>query len=111
MWGRGMALLAWKLGSRGMVVSEVVVLGSGVVGGSSGVYRRIKRGGTVNTSKHNKQLKGMTMNCNQNSNVERYTLHGAGVHPGMKYRLRLITGLGVRRGGNHVGGVVDIRQT
>ena len=37
-----MALLAWKLGSRGMVVGEVVVLGSGVVGGSSGVYQRLR---------------------------------------------------------------------
>ena len=33
--------------SRGTVVDEVVVLGNGVVGSSSGVYRRIK-GGTVN---------------------------------------------------------------
>ena len=39
-----MALLAWKLGSRGTVVGEVVVLGSGVVGGSSGVYRRLRGG-------------------------------------------------------------------
>ena len=28
MWERGMALLAWKLGSRCTVVGEVVVLGS-----------------------------------------------------------------------------------
>ena len=34
-------MLAWKIGSRGTVVGEVVVLGSGVVGGSSGVYRRL----------------------------------------------------------------------
>src|SRR4051812_37403765 len=34
---------------------------------------------------------------------------GAGNHPRMKYRLRVITGQGVRRG-DHVGGVVDIRQ-
>src|SRR3954462_13199839 len=33
------------------------------------------------------------------SNAERYTLHEAGVHPGMKYRLRVITGQGVRRVG------------
>src|SRR4051812_18595079 len=44
MWERGMALLAWKLDSRGTVVGEVVVLGSGVVGGSSGVYRGLKGG-------------------------------------------------------------------
>ena len=38
--GRGDgALLAWKLGSKGRVVDEVVVPGS-VVGGSSGVYRK-----------------------------------------------------------------------
>ena len=37
-------MLAWKLGSRGTVVGEVVVLGSGVVGGSSGVYRRLRGG-------------------------------------------------------------------
>ena len=48
MWKRGMALLAWKLGSRGTVVGRVVVLGSGVVGGSSGVYRRIRGEETVN---------------------------------------------------------------
>ena len=42
--GRGeVALLAWKLGSRGTVVDEVVVLG-GAIDGSIGVYRRIKRG-------------------------------------------------------------------
>ena len=40
MWERGMALLAWKLDGRGTVVVDVVVPGSGVVGGSSGVYRR-----------------------------------------------------------------------
>ena len=37
-----MALLAWKLDGRGTVVDDVVVLGSSVVDGSSGVYRRIK---------------------------------------------------------------------
>ena len=35
-------MLAWKLGSRGTVVGEVVVLGSGVVGSRSGVYRRLR---------------------------------------------------------------------
>ena len=44
-----MALLAWKLDGRGRVVDEVVVPGGGVVGGSSGVYRRIKGINTVNT--------------------------------------------------------------
>jgi len=48
LWGRKMALLAWKLGGRGTVIDEVVVLGNGVVGASSGVYRRIKGGETVN---------------------------------------------------------------
>ena len=49
MWERGMALLSWWLDSRGMVVGGVVVLGSGVVGGSSGVYRRLRGEETVNT--------------------------------------------------------------
>jgi len=40
MWERGMALLAWKLDGSGTVVDDVVVGGSGVVSGSSGVYRR-----------------------------------------------------------------------
>ena len=39
-----MALLAWKLAGRGRVLDVVVVLSGGVVGGSSGVYRRIKGG-------------------------------------------------------------------
>ena len=40
-----MALLAWKLDGRGTVVVDVVVGGSSVVNGSSGVYRRLKGGG------------------------------------------------------------------
>ena len=43
MWERGWALLAWKLGSKSLVVDEGVVL-SGVVDGSLGVYRTIKGG-------------------------------------------------------------------
>ena len=43
-----MALLAWKLDSRGMVV-DVVDVPSNVVGGSVGVYRRIRGEETVNT--------------------------------------------------------------
>ena len=39
-----MAPLAWKLDGSGTVVDEVVVGGSGVVNGSSGVYRRLKGG-------------------------------------------------------------------
>ena len=35
-WERGMALLAWKLGSRGTVVDVVVVLSNGDVDGSRG---------------------------------------------------------------------------
>ena len=42
--GKRMALLAWKLDGRGRVVDEVVVLGNDVIGGSNGVYRRIKGG-------------------------------------------------------------------
>ena len=41
-------MLAWKLDGRGTVVGDVVVRGSGVVGGISGVYQRL-RGKTVNT--------------------------------------------------------------
>ena len=44
IWGRKMALLAWKIDGRGTFVVDVVVLGSGVVGDSSGVYRRIRGG-------------------------------------------------------------------
>ena len=40
---RGRALLAWKLGRKGLVIDAVVVL-NGVVGGSLGVYQRIKGG-------------------------------------------------------------------
>ena len=39
-------MLAWKLGSKGLVVDEVTVPGS-VIGGSSGVYR--KEGGEGNS--------------------------------------------------------------
>ena len=46
--GKRMALLAWKLDGRGTVVDEVVVPGSGVVGGRSGVYRRTRGEETVN---------------------------------------------------------------
>ena len=49
IWERGRALLAWKLNSRDTVVEVVVVLSSGVVGGSSGVYQRIRGEETVNT--------------------------------------------------------------
>ena len=45
-----MALLACKLDGSSRVVDGVVVLSSGVVDGSSGVYRRLRGGGeTVNT--------------------------------------------------------------
>ena len=45
-----MALLAWKLDGSGTVVDDVVVGGSGIISGSSGVYRRLRGGGeTVNT--------------------------------------------------------------
>ena len=43
MWKRKWALLAWKLGSNGLVVDEGVVLRS-VVDSSLGVYRTIQRG-------------------------------------------------------------------
>ena len=41
---RGMAVLVWKLDGSGTVVDDVVVGGSGVVSGSSRVYRRLKGG-------------------------------------------------------------------
>ena len=44
-----MALLAWKLDGRSTVVGDVVVLSSGIVGGSSEVDRRIRGEETVNT--------------------------------------------------------------
>ena len=43
MWKRKWALLAWKLGSDGLVVDEGVVLSS-VVDSSLGVYRTVQRG-------------------------------------------------------------------
>ena len=49
MWERGMALLAWNLDGSGTVVDDVVVGGSGIISGSSGVYQRIRGGETVNT--------------------------------------------------------------
>ena len=47
--GKRMAPLACKLGSSGTVVDEVVILSSGVVDGSSGVYRRLRGEETINT--------------------------------------------------------------
>ena len=41
------ALLAWKLGSRCTTVVDVVVHSSGVVDGSSGIYRRLKGGRNI----------------------------------------------------------------
>ena len=41
MWKRKWALLAWKLGSNGLVVDEGVVLVS-VVDSSHGVYRELR---------------------------------------------------------------------
>src|ERR1041385_7413482 len=39
------------------------------------------------------------MNCKRGSNAVQCTLLGAGIHQRMNYRLRVITGQGVRRGG------------
>src|ERR1041385_7362372 len=47
--GERMALLACKLDGSSRVVDDVVVLSSGVVDGSSGVYRRLRGEETVNT--------------------------------------------------------------
>ena len=41
-------MLAWKLGSRCLVV-DVVVVPDRVIGSSSGVYRRLRGEETVNT--------------------------------------------------------------
>src|SRR4051812_14976464 len=38
------------------------------------------------------------MNCKRGSDAIQCIRLGAGIHPGMKYRLRVITGQGVRRG-------------
>ena len=48
--GRGEgALLAWKLGSKGLGDGVVVEHSNGGVGGSSGVYQRLRGEETVNT--------------------------------------------------------------
>src|ERR1041385_634885 len=47
--GKRMALLAWKLDGSSRVVDEVVVLSSGVVDGSIGVYQRLRGEETGNT--------------------------------------------------------------
>src|SRR3954469_15904084 len=89
MWERGMALLAWKLDGRGTVVDDIVVLGSGVVGGSSGVYRRLKGGrNSKYTTSNSNQCMTRQMNCKRYSNIVRCNMLGAGIHPGMEYRLR-----------------------
>ena len=48
MWERGWALLASKLGSKGLVVDEGVVLND-VGGGSNGAYRGRRGEETINT--------------------------------------------------------------
>src|ERR1041385_3265371 len=58
--GKRMALLAWKLDGRGRVVDEVVVPGSGVVGGSGGVYRRLRGGNSKYTATIYKHMHDMT---------------------------------------------------
>ena len=52
MWERKWALLAWKLGSKGLVVDEGVVL-NGVVDDSLGVYRTVKGGRNNKCTTHN----------------------------------------------------------
>ena len=65
-----MALLAWKLDGSGTVVDDVVVGGSGVISGSSGVYRRIVRGrNSKYTACNNNQSMTRQMNCKRYSNV------------------------------------------
>ena len=59
---RKWALLAWKLGSNGLVIDEGVVLSS-VVDSSLGVYRTIQRGEETINIKHNiKHRKKYTAN-------------------------------------------------
>ena len=50
------------------------------------------------------------MNCKRCSNVVRCTVLGAEIHPGMNTGSVVINGQGARRGGDHAGGVVDIRH-
>ena len=70
MWERGMALLAWKLDGSGTVVDDVVVGDSGIISGSSGVYRRLKGGrNSKYTSSNSNQCMTRQMNCKHYSNV------------------------------------------
>src|SRR3954470_4018366 len=98
MWERGMALLAWKLDSRGTVVVDVVDHRGIGIGRRD--YRTIREGG-----RNNKYKAIIANNCNTRqmksyrcSNALRCTLLGAGIHPGMNRQFRVITGQGVRRG-------------
>src|SRR4051812_43259752 len=99
MWEREVALLAWKLDSRGY--------GRRGRSRSQGHRHRSsrlpdnKRGGRNNKYKEITTSKYITRQKKSYrcSNVVRCTLHRAGIHLGMKYRLRMIIRQGVRRGG------------
>src|SRR3954470_19706523 len=59
--GKRMALLACKLDGSSRVVDDVVVLSSGVVDSSSGVYRRLRGGGNSEyTAKLYRHMHDMT---------------------------------------------------
>ena len=98
IWERGRALLAWKLGSKGLVV-DVVVVPSNVGGGSVGVYQRIRGGETINIietitteimTREYVKLGGELTQC--------YTLRTKREFNRMFCRLWVITGQTIRRG-------------
>ena len=90
MWERKWALLAWKLDSSGTVVDEVVVLHD-VVGGSTGVYRTIKKGGgeeTINIKLNIKHRKKYTANVKLGGTSAVIHVTMKGNTSGTVYRLR-----------------------
>src|ERR1041385_6916245 len=98
IWGRKMALLAWKLDGRGTVVDEVVVLGNGVVGGSVEVYQRVRGRNNKYTSIIAIQIQDKATHCWRCSNEVLIILVGAGIYPGMSHQYRVIIGQMIRRG-------------
>ena len=104
MWERGMALLAWKLDSRGVVDDVVDHRGIGI---GRYDYRRKEGGETINTQQW-KQYKAI------HSNYVKLEGANAGIHGADEtefnrqfYRLRVITGQMIRRGGCLVCGMLE----
>src|ERR1041385_8303783 len=98
--GKRMALLAWKLDGRGTIVDVVVVLGNGVVGGSDGVYRRIRGRNSKYTKIIAIQRYYIADTKQRGSNAVFSDLPGAGIYPGLTHQYRLITEQMIRRGGS-----------